>query len=242
MNIANIINGYETCLQCPTEILGFFDELHQEILQEKTRSAKNDEILYLLDKIFGSYDITNAKGKLTQVVNLSKANKLTFNQIEYKNFYVAKLIDKLKHNKSLYENKWPGIYEWSQKVQMNNKKQLLLHVPISVYKQGDVVKFSHEVSSFNNIDILYMKGDGRIVYTGQEPVFGVIRVNALPENRQIRVVNQTERDISSLSVNNDEITMLFKKNCVLSFTWGGLCPEKNLKDNLYISCIISISL
>jgi hypothetical protein len=242
MNRANILNEYEKCLQCPTEILGFLDELYQNILLEKTRTAKNDEILYLFDKLFEPYDIENAKGKLAQIVNMSKANKLTFNKIENKYGFVAKIIDKVKHNISLYENEWPGIYEWSQKVQMNNKKQLFLHVPISLYKQGDPVCFSHEVSSFNNKNVLYMNGEGRIVYNDHEPVFGVIRVNKLPNDTHIRVVNHTEGDINALTVNKNMISMLFKKNSILSFTWGGLCHEKNLKENLYISCIISISL
>ena len=242
MNKANILNECEKCLKCPTEMMGFMDQLYQNVLLENTRSAKNDEILYLFDKIFEPYDIANANTKLVHIVDINKANKLTFNHIENKYGSVLQLIDKVKNNIRLYENEWPCIYEWSQKVKMNNKKQLFLHVPISPYIQGERVRFSHEVSSFHNENILYMNDKGRIIYNGVEPVFGVIHINNLPDDTRVLVVNHTERDINTLTQDDNMITMLFKKNSVLSFTWGGLCHEKKLKENIYISCIISVSL
>lgn len=237
----NILNVYNEILHCPTETLNFLDELHQHLLLEKTNSTKYDEIISSLENILETSNDADSRCLLSRFVSLMTRNKQVFDDIVKRCAFVKTFIDKVKSNISLYETEWPSIYEWSQKVAKNNKRQLLLHVPNSLVKARDFVPFSHQVASFDCKQIINMY-DGRYVsYTGNDPVFAVIRVRNLHRDVQITITNHTEGDINTFT-SADVTTMLFKKNNILSFKWGSLCHEKNLKQNTYISCIITITI
>jgi hypothetical protein len=237
----NILNVYDEILHCPTETLNFLDELHQQLLLEKRNSAKYDEIISSLEKILENNNDADAQCLFLRFTHLMTTNKQVFDGIVKRYAFVKTFIDKVKDNIQLYETEWPSIYEWSQKVAMNNKKQLILHVPNSLVKARDFVPFSHQVASFDCKKVIHMH-DGRYVsYIGNDPVFAVIRARNVPGDVQITVTNHTEGDINTFT-SADVTTMLFKKNNILSFKWGSLCHEKNLKQNTYISCIITITI
>jgi hypothetical protein len=237
----NILNEYDQILHCPTEILNFFDEFHQKLIREKTKSTKYDEIIVLFEKIFENKHNYDAKGLLKKFADVIKDNVIVFDRIMTKYDFVTTFVDNVKNNIRLYEHEWPAVYEWSQNIALNNKKQLLLHVPNSIFRSQDTIRFSHEVSSFDNKCIMYMHDGQYISYTGDDPVFAVIRLSKTPGDTKITITNHVEGDINTFT-SRDVITMLFKKNNVFSFKWGALCHEKNLKDNTYISCIITITI